>query len=415
MGGSQEQTNPAKGFFPIYQHSPQLNESDAAKCVKFARRRIQKSNILDYTNDFNQTCSRTLTHSQIDLGEMLGQGSFSSVYAIKYIRDDGKNEHEADKLVVKVLRPKLTRKHSLLGACIADISIEAMLLSKLNHENIISLKATSPGTVSIYSNGRHDAFFLVMEKLTGTLAKTIKRWRKQRRKITFGFKHTKITNARILEEQIRTIFQLVSALEYLQSQNILHRDLKPANIGFDGNGVLKVFDFDVAKVLPRSSNADKLFRLTRRIGSARYMAPEIAKGQKYNLKADVYTFAVLCHEIISLKKPYATIPSDKHDQAVFYEHQRPHIPDSWPEGFNLLLNQSWNADVFVRPTMKEAGDMLRTELKQMMFESKENIKNPLTLMRQRDLTQLLSDSKGILKRPWSAKDIRSQPIPLVIV
>ena len=80
------------------------------------------------------------------------------------------------------------------------------------------------------------------------------------------------------------------------------------NIGFEdpsgltssaSTGVLKVFDFDVARILPEedvSKSTLPLFQLTKRVGSPRYMSPECARGDAYNEKADVYSFGIVLWE-----------------------------------------------------------------------------------------------------------------------
>ena len=57
--------------------------------------------------------------------------------------------------------------------------------------------------------------------------------------------------------------ELSEAIKFMHSKKVLHRDLKPDNIGFDCDGVLKVFDFDVARIVPDSSVPDDTFMLMR--------------------------------------------------------------------------------------------------------------------------------------------------------
>merc|ERR1712176_1568807 len=134
-----------------------------------------------------------------------------------------------------------------------------------------------------------------------------------------SFTKTAIAKTELLAERLDVAQQLADAIAYLHSQNVLHRDLKPDNIGFDANGDLKVFDFDIARVCPTSeepaasvssrrsgsTNAkeEETFLMTQKVGSPRYMSPECARREPYNLKADVYSYAVLAHQILTLQKP----------------------------------------------------------------------------------------------------------------
>jgi serine/threonine protein kinase len=53
-----------------------------------------------------------------------------------------------------------------------------------------------------------------------------------------------------LRERFKVLLDLAEGIAYFHSQTILHRDLKPCNIGFDHDGVLKLFDFDVSRLVP---------------------------------------------------------------------------------------------------------------------------------------------------------------------
>lgn len=175
----------------------------------------------------------------------------------------------------------------------------------------------------------------------------------------------------LLDERINVTLQLANALAYLHRQNILHRDLKPDNIGFDRNGVLKVFDFDIARVAPSTStsttkqkneNEDQMFHMTQNVGTPLYMSPECALEKPYNKKADVYSYGLLFHQIITLEKPYGDIKEDQHKKCVFYENVRPHITDmQLPERVKELIRNTWSANIQHRPTMKTVQKILKKE------------------------------------------------------
>jgi hypothetical protein len=136
------------------------------------------------------------------------------------------------------------------------------------------------------------------------------------------------------------------------------------------DGVLKVFDFDVSRRVPasmrdeynqigiestvnesRNDPKETTLLMTRRVGSPRYMCPEAARGEEYNLKADVYTYTLLLYEILVLEKPYDDIANEDHDEFVFYRHVRPHIPSGLPAELKQLIQRGWSENVQIRPTM----------------------------------------------------------------
>lgn len=110
-----------------------------------------------------------------------------------------------------------------------------------------------------------------------------------------------------------TLSVLALARTYPSNYNsIIYRDVKPDNIGFDVRGEIKVFDFDMglAKELQDSErNKDGTYNLTGFTGSIRYMAPEVAKSQPYNLSADVYSYGMLLWHVFANEPRSSRIPA----------------------------------------------------------------------------------------------------------
>merc|ERR1712176_1720819 len=186
-----------------------------------------------------------------------------------------------------------------------------------------------------------------------------------------SYTKTAIAKTELLAERLDVVQQLSDAIAYLHSQNVLHRDLKPDNIGFDANGDLKVFDFDIARVCPSSgqsskSKEDETFLMTQKVGSPRYMSPECARKEPYNLKADVYSFAVLAHQILTLQKPYDDITDEDHDDMVFVKGVRPFIPVGLPNNTKELFSCAWSHTISERPNMETVRQALSLERSEIL-------------------------------------------------
>jgi serine/threonine protein kinase len=107
-----------------------------------------------------------------------------------------------------------------------------------------------------------------VDRLYDTLENRIEQWQKQREnekstvlhRMGAEYKHGKREE---LLERIRILLSIAEGMEYLHSLNIIFRDLKPDNIGFDKDGVLKMFDFGLAKELkPTVKRTDGRYQLT---------------------------------------------------------------------------------------------------------------------------------------------------------
>ena len=112
-----------------------------------------------------------------------------------------------------------------------------------------------------------------------------------------------------------------------------------------------------------------LFKMTGKMGSPRYMAPEIARGEAYNLRSEVYTVCLLIHEVLTLTKPYDELPPEHHGQSVHFDipGYRPPIREiwNWPTELRQLLERGWG-DIRQRPSMKEVHSVLKRALPKLL-------------------------------------------------
>jgi len=251
-----------------------------------------------------------------DLSSSMCAGSVSSSMATRRSR--------RIEVAMKCLRPQIRSDTEQFIIGVEDLVHETVMLSSLNHPNIIKIHGRASGSVSS-SFKMGDGYFILLDKLHDTLDDRIKIWQN---KLPNSSKNPPTL------QQIKVAIAAADAMAHLHDHQIVFRDLKPANVGFDGNGVLKLFDFGFAVGLDKVEGGV----LNDRAGTPRYMAPEVGLDMGYGLPADVYSFSILLWEIFALKKPFAKIKcAAEFNTAVFQKGERPKVGKNWPEELKGVL------------------------------------------------------------------------------
>jgi len=106
-----------------------------------------------------------------------------------------------------------------------------------------------------------------------------------------------------LERVAEWLEQIASALDYAHGEGVLHRDIKPSNILLDREGRAMVTDFGLARAVEVSGGSISSRDKEIMTGTAKYMAPEQAKGRPVP-QSDIYSLGVVLYELLTGKVPF---------------------------------------------------------------------------------------------------------------
>lgn len=191
----------------------------------------------------------------------IGKGGYSVVYLVKHIRTQKKY---ALKCAMKFKKGKDRTKRTRQ---------EIEVLENLKHRGIIRLKGWFEDEDNIY---------LVLQYISG-------------RDLSKYFKTelpSKQTTASI-------IYQIVRALKYCHHKNIIHRDIKLENVLIDHRMKIRITDFGLCGIKSHSNHNFK-----DEVGTPRYTAPELLKGEGYNESVDVWGIGVILFMLLTGKYPF---------------------------------------------------------------------------------------------------------------
>jgi serine/threonine protein kinase/tetratricopeptide (TPR) repeat protein len=255
-----------------------------------------------------------------ELLRRVGRGGMGSVYAARRI------DQEFRKIVaVKLVKPGMETEEILLR-----FKHERQVLAGLDHSNIARL--LDGGTEAGIP-------YLVMEYVEGT---PIDQYCRTRRLS--------------VSERLDLFCTVCSAVQYAHQSLVVHRDIKPSNIMVSTDGVPKLLDFGIAKVLnPEFDTGGLMTRAIDRPMTPDYASPEQVRGEPVTTSSDVYALGVLLYWLLTTQHPLrlfyekfgfqkavAEVEPERPSQAVM------HLPDGivgLPEGSPEKLRNRLRGDL----------------------------------------------------------------------
>jgi len=228
----------------------------------------------------------------------LGVGGMGVVY-------QAVDERTNQLVAIKTLPPTLAMDREF----VRRFQREAEALAQLDHPNIVKLIETFE---------EDDNHYIVMEYIDGITLTQL---------LAYG---------PLSVERARDIaLQVCDALAYAHSRGIIHRDIKAGNIMVTKEGVVKVTDFGIARMV----TATLLTRTGGGFVSPQTVPPEVVKGEKADSRSDVYSLGVVLFQMLTGRLPF----QGEEPLALAYQHVN--VPPPQPRQFNPQIPKDLEAVV----------------------------------------------------------------------
>jgi len=277
--------------------------------------------------------------------KQLGTGSFGRVYLVSH------NETKELFALKTIEKRKIMTTYGKLDIIYNEINIH----SKLSHQNIIKL----------YNMHEDDETInIIMEYApNGNLYQMIKKEKN-------GFSESKAFDYFI---------QVINAVYYLHSNNIIHRDIKPENLLLCEDNKLKLCDFGWAKELSLENRSTFC-------GTMEYMAPEIVGSENYDYSVDIWSLGILLYELLFGHSPFKgsntnNIIQNIKSHELNYDDKNKKISKSCKDLIQKLLNMNPQKrlkikDILEHPFIKKHAKKFSSSKKVQMIDD-DKIQNML--------------------------------------
>ncbi|KAJ3675076.1 hypothetical protein LUZ60_004118 [Juncus effusus] len=266
----------------------------------------------------------TIPWNELVIKEKIGAGSFGTVHRADW--------HGSD-VAVKILM-----EQDLHSERLKEFLREVAIMKSLRHPNIVLLMGavTEPPNLSIVTE------YLSRESLYRLLHKPGAR------------------ESLDLKRRLHMAYDVAQGMNYLHKRNppIVHRDLKSPNLLVDRKYTVKVCDFGLSRL-----KANTFLSSKTAAGTPEWMAPEVLRDEPSNEKSDVYSFAVILWELITLQQPWTNLNPAQVVAAVGFKGRRLDIPTEVDPKVASLIQSCWANEPWRRPSFSSIMEVLKLLIK----------------------------------------------------
>lgn len=257
-----------------------------------------------------------INRNELFIKKQIGNGQFGSVHEAVW--------RQKQRVAVKMMKPGSMSEH--------DFIEEAKIMQRFQHKHLVSIYGVC---------SRQSPLYIVVELMPhGSLLDYLRKNKQLLHKTP------------ILTDMV---YQVASAMKYLESEKFIHRDLAARNCLVGENNLIKVGDFGLARyVLDDQYTASEGTKFP-----VKWAAPEVIDFTKFSSKSDVWAFGILCWEIFTAgKSPYATFSNPAVADEVrrgYRLEQPPHCPND----VHQIMQKCWEQVPENRPSFRDIHESIQ--------------------------------------------------------
>jgi beta-lactam-binding protein with PASTA domain len=205
----------------------------------------------------------TVVDGRYRIHRRIGSGGMADVY----LAQDSQLGRD---VAIKVLHRRFARDREF----VERFRREASAAAGLQHPNV----------VSVFDRGEYDGtYYIAMEYLPGKTLKEVIR------------EESPLDQLHAIDVAI----QILQAAAFAHRRGVIHRDFKPHNVMVGPDGTLKVTDFGIAR-----AGASEMTETGSIMGTAQYLSPEQAQGQRVGTASDLYSIGIILYEMLAGRVPF---------------------------------------------------------------------------------------------------------------